>query len=237
VAKNKAAPARANGMKTFYGVLALIAVVGVAAIVYTARSGGGSMATEPLNLSDVADASTLLERARGESVGSETAPVQILVFSDFMCPACAHWAGVIEPQLKQEFVSQGKVHLTYYDFPLAPSHRFSFIASRAARCSGDQDRFWEFHNQLFATQQQWSYSNSVPVDHFMRIARELGLDTRSFENCLRSDEHAELVTANRLLGEQLRVGGTPTVFLNGRQLQEWSDYSKVREAVIQAGGA
>jgi protein-disulfide isomerase len=224
-------------MKPFYIALAVIAVLGAGAIVYATRGASGGMATEPLDLSQVDDASTLLERARGVSMGEENAPVQVLVFSDYMCPGCAHWAGQIETHLKRDFIESGRVRLVYYDFPL-PNHRHSFLASRAARCAGDQDRFWEYHDRLFAMQSQWSFGNAPPTDQFMQFGRDIGLDARAFESCLRSDEHAEVVTANRMLGETLRVNSTPTVFLNSRQLRndEWGNYEAVRAAVQSAGG-
>jgi protein-disulfide isomerase len=223
-------------MKFFYGALVAIAVIGVAAIVYTSRAGGGgSMATEPLPMATITNASELTSRARGISVGAENAPVDIRVFSDFMCPACGTWAGQIEPLLKAEFVQQGKVRLTYYDFPL-PQHKYAFAAARAARCANDQGKFWEYHDRLFGTQREWAYDSSMPVDHFTAVAREVGVDERAFGSCLRSDQHAEVVTTNRMLGEVLRVGGTPTVFLNGRQVQDWSDYNAVRAAVQAAAG-
>jgi protein-disulfide isomerase len=231
----KKTPAGARNMKTFYGILALVAVVGVAAIVLAVRRGDGAMATEPIDLRQLGDATALLERAEGVTVGEEAAPVQILVFSDYMCPACAMWAGQIEPMLKAEFVATGKVRLTYYDFPLGGNFKHSFVAARAARCAGDQGRFWEYHDRLMATQQQWAYSQSTPAAYFIDLARTVGTEPRSFESCLRSDAHAEAVTANRLLGETLGVGGTPTIFLNGRQVRQWNDYAALRSA-IQAGG-
>jgi protein-disulfide isomerase len=233
--KNRTAPAGAPNMKIFYGILALVAVLGIGAILY-ARAGSSGMATEPIDISQIGDASTLLERARGVNLGSDDAPVQLLVFSDYMCPGCGHWAGSIESLLKPEFIETGKVRLTYYDFPLGGSHRYSFVASRAARCAGDQGRFWEYHDRLFATQQSWSFSPGVPTDALLQIGRDVGVEPRSFESCLRSDAHAEVVTANRVLGETLGVNSTPTVFLNGRQLREWSDYAAVRAAILAAGG-
>jgi protein-disulfide isomerase len=239
LAAKKKAPAGASGMKTFYVILAVVAVVGIGAIVYAARGGSsGAMATEPVDMSEITDASQLMERARGETAGEPGAPVQMLVFSDYMCPGCAHWATNIEPMLKAEFVSTGKVHLTYYDFPLGGNFRYSFLAARAARCAGDLDRFWEYHDLLMAQQQTWSYSSSTPTSQFLQYAQQLGLDQSRFESCLRSDAHAETVTANRLLGETLGVGGTPTIFINGRRVgNEWNDYRRVRELVQAAGGA
>ncbi|CAN5762873.1 hypothetical protein BH23GEM9_BH23GEM9_34810 [soil metagenome] len=232
----KKAPAKAEGMTTFYAVLAVVAVVGIGAIVFAMRSGG-AMATELLDMSEVGDAGTLLQRARGETAGDPNAPVQIHVFSDYMCPACGQWAGTIEPRLKAEFVTTGKVLLVYYDFPLGGEFKHSFAAARAARCAGDQERFWEYHDHLFGTQRVWSYSRDTPVSHFMELASTVGLDQRRFESCLRSDQHADVVTSNKMLGETLGVGGTPTVFLNGRHLSQWGDYSAVREAVLASGGA
>jgi protein-disulfide isomerase len=229
----KKAPQGANNTKLFYGILAAIAVIGIGAIFFAMR--GGSMATEPLDMTQVGDAGTLLERARGEVAGTPGAPVQIHVFSDYMCPACAHWAGVIEPPLKAEFVETGRAVLTYYDFPLQ-GHRHSFVAARAARCAGDQGRFWAYHDHLFGTQQTWMYSASTPTSYFQQLAGTVGLDQRQFDSCLRSDTHAELVTANLRLGETLGVRGTPTVFINGRQLGDWSQWPAVREAILAAGG-
>lgn len=241
MAKKNVRPAGASGMKPFYIALAVIAVVGVGAIVYAARGGGGGgdMATQPVELSEIADGNQLLERAQGVAVGEATAPVQMLVFSDYQCPGCAHWATRIEPMLKAEFVSTGKVQLTYYDFPLGGNFRHSFVASRAARCAGDQGRFWEYHDHLMQQQQAWSFSANTPTSQFLQYAQELGLEARQFEGCLRSDAHAEAVTASRVLGETLGVGSTPTIFLNGRRLgnNEWQDYARVREAVQAAGGA
>jgi protein-disulfide isomerase len=238
-ARRKNAPARANNMKTFYIVLAVVAVVGVGAIVYAMNRGGGSggMATQPLNLT-MASADSLLERARGITIGAEDAPVQMIVFSDFQCGACGIWTGRIEQNLKAEFIETGKVRYTYYDFPLISIHPHAFLAARAGRCASDQGRFWEYHDRVFANQNAWMYSQSAPVSQFTQYATDSGLDVSEFTQCLRSDRHADVVTANALLGEQLGVRGTPTVYVGQRRLgdREWSDYSAVRAAIEAAGG-
>jgi len=225
VAKKKPASNGAN-MNVFYGVLGLVAVVGIAGILY-ARSRS-SMATEPLDMSQVANAETLVQQAQGISIGPEDAPIQMLVFSDFMCPGCGHWATSVEPHIKRDFVETGKVRYTYYDYPLTPGHKYSFVAARASRCAGDQGKFWEYHDRLFASQQQWSFSPSVPTDLLVQYAGEVGVEQGRFESCLRSDAHAEVVTANKMLGETLGVGGTPTVFVNGRQMTDWQVYARIK---------
>jgi protein-disulfide isomerase len=234
VATKKKGQQGAKNMKLFYGILAAVAIIGVAAIVYTTKSAGsGDMATEPLQLTQLANADSLTAKAKGISRGDAGAPVDIRVFSDYMCPACATWAGQIEPLLKTEFIETGKVRLTYYDFPL-PQHKYSFAAARAARCAADQGKFWEYHDRLFATQREWAFAGTMPVDHFDKLATEAGLNARPFSNCLRGDDHAELVTANRMLGEMLRVSGTPTVYINSQITDKWGDYSAVRAAIQSA---
>ncbi|HSK18746.1 MAG TPA: thioredoxin domain-containing protein [Longimicrobiales bacterium] len=236
--KRKNAAAGQKNMNMFYIVLAVVAVVGIGAIVYSMRGGsGGSMATEPLNLS-LASADSLLNTAQGVTIGEQNAPVQVIVFSDFQCPGCGVWQRNIETNLKPEFVESGKVRYTYYDYPIISIHAHAFLAARAARCANDQGRFWDYHDRLFAGQNQWGFARSAPVDQFTAYATELGLDANAFTQCLRSERHADVVTANALLGEQLGVRGTPTVFVGQRRLgdNEWSDYAAVSAAIEAAGG-
>lgn len=225
-----------SNLKPFYIVLGVVALLGAAAIGYGALRRP-SAAVAPVDLSSL-DARALYDKAKGVRLGDPNAPVQVLVFSDYMCPACAFFSTRSTPLLKQEFIDDGRVQLIYYDFPLGGSHVHSFVASRAARCAEDQDRFWEYHDLLLARQQDWSYSREAPLGKFMGYARELGLDESRFGGCLRSDEHAELVTANVVLGQQLGVNATPTVYVNQRRLgeREWGDYNAVRAAVQAAGG-
>ncbi len=229
-------PAR-SGPQTFYWILGIVAVLGVGAIALaTMRGGSGGMVTEPLDLGEIPDASALLERAQGVAVGPDSAPIKVLVFSDFMCPGCKHWALNVEQPLKADLVESGQVQLVYYDYPLA-NHPHSFIMSRAARCAGDQGKFWEYHDLAFAQQENWSFSQSTPTALMREYAVTLGLDEDQFGQCLESDAHAETVTANQMLGVQLGVRATPTVFVNGRQLQQWGAYDDAKAEILGHSGA
>lgn len=231
----KAKKARGSGPQTFYWILAIVAVLGVGAIALATMGGDSNMVTEPLELSDIPDASALLERARGIAVGPDTAPIKVLVFSDFQCPGCKHWALNVEQPLKADLIASGQAQLVYYDFPLA-NHPHSFVVSRAARCAGDQEKFWEYHDLAFAQQENWSYSQSTPTDQLIEYARTLGLDVGQFTQCLQSDAHAETVTANQMLGTQLGVRATPTIFVNGRQLQQWQEYDAAKTEILRNTG-
>jgi protein-disulfide isomerase len=146
------------------------------------------------------------------------------VFSDFQCPGCAAFALSERPKI-MPWVERGEAQYISYDFPLGGNFVHGFLASRAARCAGDQPlagtvdgtAFWPYHDRLYQQQPVWSAERSAE-SLFMDYARELGMDTRAFEQCLRSDRHAEVVTANRMVGDQLGVRGTPTVMVNNRRV-------------------
>lgn len=231
----KAARGAKSGPKTFYWILGGIAAVGVVAIAFATMRSRSEAAIEPVDLGEITDARELLSRAQGFSVGSEDAPVTILVFSDFQCPACKHWALNVERPLKADLVESGQARLVYYDYPLA-GHPHAFVVARAARCAADQERFWEYHDVAFANQEAWSFSASTPIDELVQYAQTVGLDVTQFRQCLESDAHAETVTANQMLGDQLGVRGTPTVFVNNRQLVNWQDYEAAKAEIQQISG-
>lgn len=155
----------------------------------------------------------LIEKARGVSIGNEDAPITIMEFADFQCPTCQAFWGQAKPLIDLSYVQTGQVKFVFHDFPLHEGHPHAFLAARAARCAEEQDNFWGYHDRLFQEQQRWS-SRADPMSDYLTYAAEVGLDEGDFERCIKSDRHAELVSANRILGEQLGVSGTPTVFLD-----------------------
>lgn len=175
--------------------------------------------------------------AQGVDLGPADATVQVIVFSDFTCPACKVFNERVEPGLKAELIPAGRVRLTYHDYPLDlraarnDGHRHGFVAARAARCAAEQDAFWPYHDLLFQRQQAWALRASAPADAFNDYAEELALDTEAFAGCLASDRHADVVTANRVLGDSVGVGSTPTVLVAGKPLAEWSSYEALKEMV------
>jgi protein-disulfide isomerase len=228
VAQARKAPAKkSGGLQPFYYVLGGLAVLGIAAIAWTAmRNRGGGAALEPVPLEGLNN-QDVITRAQGIKLGPDNAPAKLLVFSDFMCPYCGTFATTIEPQLKTEYIDKGKLQLVFYDFPLGGSHVHSFLAARAARCAGDQSKFWEYHNTLFGRLSEWGVSQSPPVDEFVDYAGEVGIDRGAFEGCVKSDKYQDVVSASRLLGDQLGVNATPTLILNGKRVRgeiglDWS---------------
>lgn len=137
--------------------------------------------------------------------GYEDAPITIVEFSDFQCPACKSVQPLIEELLSN---NKNKFRLAYRHFPL-PSHVHAAKSAEAAECAGEQGRFWEMHDMLFANQY-------LEKDDLERYASEVGLDTSRFVTCLESGRFVDKVNADIKAGKSYGVKAVPTFFINGR---------------------
>lgn len=239
MAQHQRKPAQArtdDSTSTFKWILIAVAVLGVLGIGYAiwdAKAGGGA-ALGPGTLDDL-DTDSVVQRAQPVRKGNPDAPVQIVEFADYQCPGCAHFASNVGLPIRTAYVDNGRIGMAYYDYPILSVHPHAFLAARAARCAGDQNMYWEMHDILYARQQEWSLDRSPPIERYTGYAQTIGADPAAFEACLRSDRHADVVTANALLGERLGVRSTPTVFLNGRNVgSAWNDVRAMRELIDAA---
>lgn len=138
--------------------------------------------------------------------GPANAPITIVEYSDFQCPFCAR----VNPTLDQVLKVYGdKVRIVFKDFPL-PNHPEAPKAAEAAHCAGEQGKFWELHDRMFANQQ------ALQVATIKQHAAGLGLDMNAFNQCLDSSRYAGRVAENLKSGEALGVSSTPTLYVNGR---------------------
>jgi len=231
VAKSNKTPSAGSGQNRLYLIVGAIAVVVVGVVLFNSLTGTGQAATTPVPLSLDAAA---LQQARGNAMGPEDAPVLVYEFADFQCPACAQFSTFGHPLIKERLVDEGIVRFVRYDFPLVRAHPHAFLASRAARCAGDQGRYWEYHDVLYGRQPTWSPTRD-PSGEFIDYSELVGIDRRAFQQCLRSDQHAEEVTRNLMLGESLGVNGTPTLMVNGERIQ-LRDYRDLEARVYEAAG-
>ena len=197
-----------SGVRKLYWILGIIGVLGIAIVGSSLRSGAAVV--EPVDLGDIGD-EELVELAQGVVYGNPDAPVTIMEFGDYQCPACASFALAAKPQVDLAYIETGQAKLVFHDFPIR-GHPHAFVAARAARCAGDQDRYFDYHDAVFRAQPQWSPKSSA-VGDFIDIAGDVGLDERAFRRCLESDRFADVVTANQTLGERLGVSSTPTLLV------------------------
>ncbi|MEM8929746.1 MAG: thioredoxin domain-containing protein [Acidobacteriota bacterium] len=139
--------------------------------------------------------------------GKADAPVDVTIFSDFQCPFCAR----IEPTLDEVREHYGeRVRVTFRQFPLTNIHPEAFQAAEASLCAQDQGKFWEMHAALFTN------TKTLDRESLSRYADDLDLDLAVFDACVDSGFHRETVEADIAAGRQAGVGGTPTLFVNGR---------------------
>jgi protein-disulfide isomerase len=148
-------------------------------------------------------------------LGPATAPVTLVEFSDFQCPFCQR----VEPTLKRLRETYGdKLRIVWKDFPLTQIHPQAFKAGEAGHCAGEQGKYWEYHDRLFANQQAL-----MPAD-LKKHAADQGLDAAKFAACLDSSKYGERVRDGVSAGTQLGVNSTPTIFINGRRLSGAQPY-------------
>jgi protein-disulfide isomerase len=234
---------KGGDLKAFYWVLGGTAVIAVGALLWSATGGGMSAAsTQPIASivnGDVEDLQELVAMATGVERGDPNAPITIMEFGDFQCPACQQFAMFVKPEIDLAYVEEGIASFVFHDYPLTAGHPHSFLASRAARCALDQGEqyFWPFHDQLFSNQAVWSLSQSPPVNAYESYAAAIGLNVESFSGCLRSDRFADVVSANMRLGIELGVSGTPTVFVSkkgggsGIRVIRWNEFAGFQEVI------
>lgn len=153
----------------------------------------------------------------GYDLGSPTARVTVVEFSDFGCGYCRQFHEVTFPTLRSEYVDTGRVRWKYVPFTIGMFPNAS-EAALAGDCAGEQGRFHEMKARLYAEQSTWRGSRT-PFELFGSWARDLGLDEGRFSACLLDERrHQRLEAANAAAG-RLGVRGTPTFFVQGFPVQ------------------
>jgi protein-disulfide isomerase len=145
--------------------------------------------------------------AREPFKGSGTARVALIEFSDYQCPFCGRYVKETLPQIRSDYVETGKVKYVFRDLPLS-FHKQAFKAAEAAHCAGEQGRFWEMHDLLYANQ------TALAPEQLSAHAKSLGLDETKFQQCLDSGKFAADINKDIADAGAVGISGTPT-FLVG----------------------
>ena len=149
--------------------------------------------------------------AKGEALGSTSAPVTIVEFTDFQCPFCGHHATTTFPALRAKYIMTGRVRYVLRDFPLSQIHPFAMPAARAARCAAAEGagKFWAYHDSLFAHQ------NDLSDLYFSTLANQVGLYPTAFKACITSGRFDDQIAADARAATAAGFDGTPG-FVIGR---------------------
>lgn len=171
-----------------------------------APQGGGGLELPPGNEEVWRMTVSKDDQVRGDN---NKALVTIVAVSDFQCPFCA----TVSKTVEELQASHGEeIRVVFKHFPLSDIHPAALGAHAAAIAAAEQGKFWEFHDQLFAHQDQ------LTEDNYVAWAREMGLDVAKFDKTRQSKATRERIEADIAQGRSLRVDGTPHTFINGRKL-------------------
>ncbi|MEE8168311.1 MAG: thioredoxin domain-containing protein [Candidatus Hydrothermarchaeales archaeon] len=168
--------------------------------------------------------------------GPENATVTMIEFNDYQCPFCKKFRDQTLDQVLGQYGE--KIKYVLMDFPLTSIHPQAFIAHVSARCAGEQDKYFEYHDKLFANQGVWSRfapDSEDELNELNKYASELGLDSAAFNECLDSTKYAEAVLSNMQKGVNAGVTGTPAFFINGIKIggaRPYQDFQQLIDAEL-----
>ena len=207
----------------FGAVIAALIVAGFLIFLNRPQSPGADfIAAEPLPAGIPTD---------GMTMGAPDAPVQIVEWGDYQCPACGILARSIEPQLVTAFIEPGIAAFEFRNFAFLGEE--SQRAAAAAVCADQQGAFWPFHDTLYANQH--SENQGAFSDERLRaMAEKLGLNLAEFDSCLDDGATAAQVAASTAAGREQGVNATPWLTVNGTRVENWQDWSTLSAAIEEA---
>ncbi|MHB8631544.1 MAG: DsbA family protein [Candidatus Limnocylindria bacterium] len=210
-------PARGGPSRAQLAIAAAVAILAVAAVIVI---GGTQSAAPPPPV-----ASGLL--IAGNVMGEANAPVTIEEWADFQCPACRAFALGTEPELRTAYIATGKVRFVFHHMAFIGQE--SIWAGEAVECAGEQNRFWDLHDRLYASQ-GGENTGTFSKPNLEKIASSIGLGA-GFNACLESDRYAQRVRDDTAAGQAKGVTATPTLFVNGRKLQGVLSFDQLRAII------
>lgn len=158
-------------------------------------------------------------------IGAQDPKITIVEFSDFACPFCQQSSPIINDIIK-DYGDQ--VKLIFRNYPL---HTNSIELAIAARCAGEQDKFWPMHNELFAEQDKLTDTGDTLQNNLLIIANNLGININQFSECISSERGKAAIKADYDDGEALQIEGTPTWFINNYRITGYINEDQFREIV------
>lgn len=169
--------------------------------------------------------------------GLGKAGVKFVEYGDYECPYCEEYSSVVKQVVSDEF---NNITFQFVNFPLTSIHPNAFAGARAAQAAGLMGQFWQMHDALYnpTNWQVWSTSTN-PIPYFQTYARQLGLNVTTFMTKYNSSLVNNMIVADINAGNNLNIAGTPTFYLDGKQIQvapQVSAFEKLINAAIAAHG-
>lgn len=197
------------------GAIVAAGLVIALAVIYSTNgpAAGGTQNAGKQNAGKTAAISELPAVSSDDFVlGDPKAPVTMIEYGDFQCPFCGRFFKETESVLREKYVKTGKVKFIWRDFAFLGQE--SAWAANAARCAGEQGKYWEYHDYLF-NNQKGENQNVFSKANLKSFAAALSLDRGKFDSCVDGDKYLSVVQAQTKSGGEVGVSGTPANFING----------------------
>lgn len=196
-------------------VPAAVPVAAPATVATESAAAGSAIPGSPLPGAQTAAGTT----AEGDpTIGDAAAPVTIVAYSDYRCPNCRQFATEVLPWLRQNWLGQGFVRVVFRDFPVRGDA--SYVAAHAAHCAGEQGRYWDFHDRLFADLFGVDLAKAeIAREALRQTAEGLGMDADALDACMQADRYRARIEASDKSARSQGFEGTPTFLVNGRKTQ------------------
>lgn len=162
-------------------------------------------------------------------LGTEGAPITIIEFADFACPYCQKAHKILRNAVAQY---PGQIKAVYRDMPL---HDNSIDLAMAARCAGEQGKFWEMHDLLFENQTDLSAAGDGLQSMLSSLAGTLGIDKETYDTCYSGKKYLSDIGTDFGDSTALKLPGTPTWFINNKRLSGYlpeEDFFKLIESLL-----
>jgi protein-disulfide isomerase len=160
--------------------------------------------------------------------GDANAPITLVEFGDFNCGYCGKWAHETLPLIDQKYIQTGKVRMAFVHYPILGDD--SMAAAQGTECAAQQDKFWDYHNSLYANQGIGFNSANLTS-----LAEQGGLDKAAFESCLANFKDQSTIDEDIRLSQVMGVRGTPAFLVNGVPLAgayPYEDFEKIIEGIL-----
>jgi protein-disulfide isomerase len=205
--------------KQFLGVVVVVILIFVGII---ALSGGKTAAPS----GKTGSSNTLTQHIEGQGQSKVT----LVEYGDYECPYCGQYYPIVK-QVAAEFNQQ--IYFQFRNFPLTSVHPNAFAGARAAEAAALQNKFWQMHDLLYENQNQWSTASN-PSTFFNQYAQQIGLNVTQFQTDFASSTVNDLINADEAQGTKLGVAGTPTFYLDDKQINAANigDFEKLIKAEI-----
>lgn len=200
-------------------IFVAVVVVLLGGMIYLSNKDKSTADVSKVTTTDVLPATAGSGNIADHVFGQPKSKVTLIEYGDYQCPGCGSAYPIIK-SLTEKY--QGQLTFVFRNFPLTSIHPNARVAAAAAEAAGLQGKYWEMHNKLYENQSDW---NQLSVDqrnnYFYNLASQLGLKTDQFKSDFESRAVNQKITYDQALGKKDNVQGTPTFFLNGKELNQY----------------